>query len=105
MSGASPSAATLAGGSAPDGRYAAASPRATSASAAATVARALCRLPNVFPAGRPAATLATRAPSTQPTQALPIAVRVTPGKAAATRPRSQGRPTAHTIHEIGRAHV
>src|SRR5438445_11857154 len=98
MSGASPSAATLAGGSTPDGRYAAASPTAASAIAAATVARALCGLPNVFPAGRPAATLAISAPSTQPTQALPIAVRATPGKAAATRPRSQGWPTAHAIH-------
>src|SRR2546429_2386349 len=65
---------------------------------ATTVARARARLPSASRVGRPVAALATSVPTVQPTTALPIAVSATPGKAAATRPGSHGRPTAHAIH-------
>src|SRR5438445_11288846 len=64
---------------------------------ATTVARARARLPSASRVGRPVAALATSVPTVQPTTALPIAVSATPGKAAATRPGSHGRPTAHAI--------
>src|SRR5437879_12779395 len=65
---------------------------------ATTVPRARARLPSASRVGRPVAALATSVPTVQPTTALPIAVSATPGKAAATRPGSHGRPTAHAIH-------
>src|SRR2546425_3102244 len=70
---------------------------------ATTVARARARLPSASRVGRPVAALATSVPTVQPTTALPIAVSATPGKAAATRPGSHGRPTAHAIHAASRS--
>src|SRR5213595_1523501 len=71
VSGASPSAATVEGGSAREGRYAAAIPTVPSAAARARVSRARAGLPNAAPAGRPIAALATTVPTTRPSHALP----------------------------------
>ena len=64
----------------------------------ATAARARAGLANAEEAPRPVAVPARSAPTTHPTHALAIAVSVTPGTAATTRARSQGRPTLHAIH-------